>query len=121
MRILARVPYRQVADLDGCLRFHTEGLGFEVVERLDDEHGVFWAALRHGPARLMLSNRPVHDRVELTWLYVEDADAAWTELVEAGIRPRTRPADQEHGTREFLVEDPDGRALVIAHRLRGGG
>lgn len=113
MEIRASVPYVRVADLDASLAFH-RALGYEVDEELSDDHGVFWAALRNGASRLMLSNRPVHDAERLTWLYVDDVEAAYSEMIRAGVSPLGPPENQQHGTREFLVADASGILYVIA-------
>ena len=118
MEIRASVPYVRVADVHASLAFH-RALGYEVEEKLSDDHGVFWAALRNGAARVMLSNRPVHDAEQLTWLYVDDVEAAYSEIIRAGLSPLGPPRDQEHGTREFLVADSSGILYVVATPIEG--
>ncbi len=108
------VPYRTVRPLDEHVRFHVDALGFEVVESLAVDGVPFWVALRNGEARLMLSDRPVHSRERLTWLYVDDVEAAFSEFVAAGFLPLSEPADQPHGTREFSCADPSGEVYVVA-------
>jgi predicted enzyme related to lactoylglutathione lyase len=113
--VIAAVPYRTVDDLERHLAHHVDLLGYDVVEELRDESGHrFWASLRCGEARLMSSDRPVHDRTSLTWLYVRDVDAAYRQVLEPGGSPLGPPTLEPHGNREFLVEDPSGDTYVIA-------
>jgi len=119
MQIRKSVPYEQVSDLPGAIGFYRDVLGYQVRQALRDEGGaVFFASLERGADSIMLSSRPVHDRSRLTWLYVDDVEGAHERLREVGARIVFPPADQEHGNREFLVEGPGGRAIVIAEPLR---
>lgn len=116
--IRAVSPYRTVRPLEPSVRFHVDVLGWTILKELRDGAGHrFWVSLGHGGARLMLSDRLVHDREELTWLYVDDVEAAFRCVIEGGGAPEWGPEDQTHGTREFLIQAPDGAAWVIAQRL----
>lgn len=53
----------------------------------------------------------------LTYVYVEDVDTAYRELVSRGIEPVDAPGDKYYGIREFLIRDPDGYYYAIAQRL----
>ena len=115
MSVLRAVPYRTVRPLEPSVRFYVDRLGWEILEELRDAQGHrFWVSLGAGSARLMLSDRPVHDRERLTWLYVEDVDTVFADVVGRGGNPLTEPQDQQHGTREFLIEGPAGEVLVVA-------
>jgi predicted enzyme related to lactoylglutathione lyase len=118
LTIQRAIPYRRVCDLDAEIAAYTRLLGYAVEDELRDDAGErFWAMLRNGESRVMLSNRPVHGRSRLTWLYVEDADAAHAAVVAAGGKPLSAPEDQWHGCREFLLETPTGETYVIAHLI----
>src|SRR5690349_4285423 len=44
--------------MERSLAFYRDGLGFEVVSQMSDEHGPFWASLDLDGMSLMISNRP---------------------------------------------------------------
>jgi uncharacterized glyoxalase superfamily protein PhnB len=145
MRILADIPYLRVRNMQRSLAFYVDGLGFEIKDSLTGEDGLFWARVHNGDCQLMLSHRPSrfigdghgddheHDehgrhvyRVNavqhgelnlVTYLYVDDADAAYAELKARGVERLDEPVDQFYGVREFLVCDPDGYYYAIAQRL----
>jgi uncharacterized glyoxalase superfamily protein PhnB len=147
MRINRSTPYLRVRDMQRSLAFYVEGLGFEVTNSLTAEDGLFWARLQRDAYELMLSHRPsrflddghaeddhehdVHGRhvfnVQaaqngelnfVTYLYVDDADAAYEELQGRGIETVDAPEDKFYGLREFLIRDPDGYYYAIA-QLKG--
>ena len=49
--------------------------------------------------------------------HVNDVDALYRRLVEAGLTPATIPQDAPWGERYFHVNDPDGHELSFARRL----
>jgi uncharacterized glyoxalase superfamily protein PhnB len=147
MRINTSTPYLRVRDMRRSLAFYVEGLGFELTNSLTAEDGLFWARLQRDEYELMLSHRPsrflddghsdddhehdAHGRhvfnVQaaqngelnfVTYLYVDDADAAYEELRGRGIETVDAPEDKFYGVREFLIRDPDGYYYAIA-QLKG--
>jgi uncharacterized glyoxalase superfamily protein PhnB len=114
---------------------------------LEEEGHTFWALLRKGGYSLMISDRPSrfvddgshedeheHDAEGhhvfhgagaavdgelnvVTYLYVEDADAAHAELVANGFPPLDAPAVKFYRLKEFLVRDPDGYHYALAQRI----
>jgi uncharacterized glyoxalase superfamily protein PhnB len=145
VRILQGIPYLRVRDVQRSIAFYVDGLGFELKDMLTAEDGLFWARVQNGPCDLMLCHRPsrfVGDDAEeehehdengrhvyrvnavqngelnlVTYLYVEDANAAHAELKAHGVQPLDEPEDKFYGVREFLVCDPDGYYYAIAQRL----
>lgn len=49
--------------------------------------------------------------------YVDDVDALYRRLVEAGLLPVSVPQDAPWGERYFHLHDPDGHELSFAHPL----
>ena len=117
MTVIHAVPYVKVDDLEAGIALH-RALGYEIRDEERDDNGRYWVQLMNGNSRLMLSNRLVHDRARLTWLFVEDADVAYDELVAEGLAPLGPVTEQDHGTREFLLENPAGDVYVISHHIR---
>ncbi len=70
--------------------------------------------MENGGCSYMLSSLSVHNRTRLTWLYVEDVDQAYRQIILDEGKPLSQPRNEPHGCREFLVEDPDGEIYVIS-------
>jgi catechol 2,3-dioxygenase-like lactoylglutathione lyase family enzyme len=147
VQILSATPYLRVSDIERSLRFYCDGLGFAVAAQLEEDGRLFWARLEKDGMSLMLSTGSVrfmdghgheedheHDEAgrhiyqgpaavaadelnNVTFIYVENADAAFAELKTRGIVPVDEPSDKDYGLREFLTRDPDGYYYAIAHRL----
>ena len=147
MKILNATPYLRVSDMERSLRFYRDGLGFEVTDRIEEGGRTFWARLVNDGVSVMLSTGAArfmedgsseddHEHDEhgqhiyhgptsvaagelnaVTFVYVEDADAAYEEVQARGIVPEDAPSNKDYGLREFLVRDPDGYYYAIAHRL----
>jgi len=47
------------------------------------------------------------------YIRVEDIDAQYQSLVQAGFTPHTKPKDWPWGNREFILKDPDGYKLCF--------
>lgn len=53
--------------------------------------------------------------------YVDDVDALYRRLVDAGLTPSAAPEDASWGERYFHINDPDGHELSFARPLVSGG
>ena len=53
----------------------------------------------------------------VSYVYVDDVDAAHAELKGRGIEPLDEPEDKFYGVREFLLKDPDGYYYAVAQTL----
>lgn len=49
--------------------------------------------------------------------HVDDVDALYRSLVQAGLAPSTEPADAPWGERYFHIDDPDSHELSFAKPL----
>ena len=49
--------------------------------------------------------------------HVDDVDALYQQLVQAGLTPSTMPADASWGERYFHIDDPDSHELSFAKPL----
>ena len=119
------VPMLLCADVPASVRFYTDVLGFEVVDRMDDVGATGFASLRNGKAMVMLASPtyiPRAPRVDgrypqsMYYFYVEDADALRRSVVDAGW-PASECADRFYGLREFEVVDPEGHVLLFGHDI----
>jgi len=50
--------------------------------------------------------------------YVDDVDAQYQRLIDAGIQPDAPPKDAAWGERYFHLRDPDGHELSFARPLK---
>lgn len=101
-----------VADLERTRAFYVGILGLEVL--LEREGyvrigggGGFHVGFEEGPPELVGSQG-----IEFV-VRVEDVDAAYERLAEAGVTFAGPPADQEWGARHAWFRDPDGYGLSI--------
>lgn len=119
------VPLLTCRDVPASVRFYTEVLGFEVVDRMDDIGASGFATVRSGAAMIMLAS-PAHGpsapQVEgrysqsAYYLYVDDVSALQRCLTEADW-PATECVDRCYGLREFEVVDPEGHVLLFGEDL----
>ncbi len=50
---------------------------------------------------------------------VPDVDGVYDELIKAGLKVETEPADQEWGSRTITILDPDGNRIFFLGPLKG--
>ena len=120
--ITAAAPQFLVAKLDDSLTFYEQRLGFS----RDFVYQGFYASVSRDGAVIHLKCAPkldaerAHRRAEEhldAFLVVSGVDELHRELVGRGA-PITTPLEQQPwGTREFLVEDPDGYILCFSEVL----
>ncbi len=103
-------------DLERALEFYRT-LGLTLVWR-----GEGFASCQLGAQVLNLIEQPRD--VSWAWwgrliVYVDDVDAFYRRVVDAGLHPESVPADATWGERYFHLRDPDGHELSFAKRLSG--
>ncbi|MGE3541276.1 MAG: VOC family protein [Candidatus Tectimicrobiota bacterium] len=115
-----------VDDLERALAFYTQVLGLPLGHRARE-----YAQLRTGTTRLGLYTREAMARLlgvplqrpepeaagfELGFK-VPDVDAAFAELLAAGVTAVTPPTTRPWGQRTAYVRDPDGHLIELAQDL----
>ncbi|MGH7505677.1 MAG: VOC family protein [Longimicrobiales bacterium] len=111
------------SDLGSSLRFYTEGLGFEVEDRVEDGGAVRFVMLRAGEARIGIGQDDFakgRDRVKgvgmRIWISTDqDLEALASRFRAAGFTPDFGPEPLPWGPLALGVSDPDGFHLTIAH------
>jgi len=111
------VPYLRYRDARAAIKWLETALGFETVSLFDGDDGtVDYAVLRFGTGAIQVSSPRGEeaDRQEhvlgLGGLYivVTDPDALFDRATAAGAEISRELTDQDYGSREFSVRDPEG-------------
>jgi catechol 2,3-dioxygenase-like lactoylglutathione lyase family enzyme len=101
-----------VTDLDRTVDFY-ESLGFRVGKREEGEATCYvnWFWVRF----VADADKGGGDsgRQPTLYLKVDDIDDFYGAVLAKGIAPLTEPGKQRPGSREFLLEDPDGNTLAF--------
>ena len=109
-----------VRDMARSVEFYETNVGLEL---LYGGEGASFSSFRIGAAYLNLTLSPEADPAGWGRLifYVDDVDAMYRRLVDAGLETSTTPADATWGERYFHINDPDAHELSFAKRLAGTG
>lgn len=100
-------------DAHASIDWLERALGAERVAVYEDDQGrVTHAEIRIGESVLMAGDERAGSKatragVSVVYVVVEDADTAHERARAAGAEA-TAPADQDYGSRDFTVIDPDG-------------
>jgi len=114
-------PMLICADVQASIKFYTDALGLEVVDRMEDVGRSGWASLRRERVHLMLASPTyIQDGVQVDGRFPQSIYYFYTSSVEA-LRERVlaygakcSPIEQRfYEMREFEVVDPDGHVLVF--------
>jgi uncharacterized glyoxalase superfamily protein PhnB len=105
-----------------CLTFKDAKASFHWLERAlgaepiavyeDDDGRVVHAEIRIGSSTIMAGDERAGSKAtppgaSVVYVVVEDADAAYERAKAAGAQV-TEPTDQDYGSRDITVTDPDG-------------
>lgn len=120
---MAVIAQLRTTDLEGSIRFYTQGLGFELDFRYED----FYAGIRAGAHVFHLKHVDAADpsiayvaEGEHFHLYfdIPDVDARAAALQRNGIALAQPPRDTAWGTRELVVKDDQGHTLYFGQTRR---
>ncbi len=102
----------QVTDLDKSIEFY-ESLGFRIGKREDHQATCYvnWFWLRFVVDPNADATKP--ELGPTLYLKVDDIDDYYGAVLANGLTPSTEPRKQRSGTREFLLQDPDGNTLAF--------
>jgi len=106
-----------VRDMARSVEFYESNVGLEL---LYGGGAASFSSFRIGAGYLNLILAPEAD---LAWwgrliFYVDDVDALYRRLVDAGLETSSTPADATWGERYFHINDPDGHELSFAKRIQ---
>lgn len=117
------VPTLTVNDLAGSIRFYTEGLGFAMGEKYEDNGKLMGVMVSAGGSTLGLSQDDFakgRDRVKGVGmrLYLEtdqNIEELAAQAKSAGIKLNDGPGPNPWGQISFTVTDPDGFKMTISN------
>lgn len=117
------VPTLTSNELERTIKFYTDGLGFEITERMERDGKLMGVMIKAGGAVLGISQDDFakgRERVKGVGmrLYLEtdqDIKALADRAAAAGIVPNEGPAPLPWGPMGFTVTDPDGFKLTISN------
>jgi catechol 2,3-dioxygenase-like lactoylglutathione lyase family enzyme len=109
-------------DLQASIKFYTEGLGFEVVHKMDRDGKLQYVAMRAGAANIGLGQDDFakgKDRAKgvgvRVWLTTsQDIAALAARATAAGLKLDEGPAPLPWGPMAFALTDPDGFKLTVS-------
>jgi uncharacterized glyoxalase superfamily protein PhnB len=113
------MPTLRVADLQRSIDWYTEILGFDAQGRADDDGGGEYCFVRAGSVEVLLSTGSYLGGAPTftgtLYFHVKGVDALFARV--RGRADVVWPLEQqEYGTREFGIRDPDGYMLAFAER-----
>ena len=111
------IPAIRYQDAPAAIDFLKAAFGFEVNARHDGEDGrVDHAQLTHGSGMVMLGSA-AGDQFDTghtsIYVIVTDPDALHDRAVAAGAKITMALTDQDYGSREYAVRDPEGNTWAV--------
>ena len=113
-----------VEEVEPCVAFWTERLGFEKAAEVPDGDKLAFAMLQKGGLEVMYQsyasvekdhpNPQELERKGPTFLYIEVDDLAQTMAATAGAEVVMAERTTFYGSREFGIKDPAGHILTFA-------
>jgi uncharacterized glyoxalase superfamily protein PhnB len=109
-------PVLKYEDAHAAMEFLEKAFGFERLHVYEGENGgIAHAEMRFGDEVVMFSSAGEGDPrynqgVGRTTVYlvVDDVDPRFERAREAGAEVMMEPTDQDYGSRDFAVKDPEG-------------
>jgi len=121
------MPYLLYEDSGVALEFLVTVFGFtEKVRMKDDEGHVNHAEVEIADAVVMLGTPPgdyknpskLGGKTQSIYVYVDDVDAHYQRVKEAGAKIVSEPEDKFYGDRSYGVADPEGHEWYFATHVR---
>jgi catechol 2,3-dioxygenase-like lactoylglutathione lyase family enzyme len=114
-------PNLIVDDIEACLPFWVERLGFAKAVEVPEGERLGFVILRHGPTELMLQSRAsvakdvaaIEPGEHHATLYIEVDDLAPIRRALEGWPLVTPERTTPYGARELIVRDPAGNAVFF--------
>lgn len=112
------VPQLRITSARRSLEFYVHGLGFTVDWEHQFEPGfpVFMQLTRSAQTIFLTEHTGDGEVGGAVYFVVPDVDHCFAEFSRRGVAPSAPPADTPWGTREMLIQDPDGNRLRFANQ-----
>jgi hypothetical protein len=123
-------PIFGVRDVLKTVEYFQQTLGFDfgpqaIEKGVGDEGAVYAVGRRAGISiHIQIRRRPLHfearGRHESdAFVYVDDVDALYEELLARGARLHRGVQDEPYGIPDFTIETPDGHRIAFGAPMRG--
>jgi catechol 2,3-dioxygenase-like lactoylglutathione lyase family enzyme len=116
------VPVFFTTNIEATLAYYEQKLGFECTGKWDDPP--VYAIVQRDQlmihfrsASVPLAPDKYDDELLDAYIYIQDADALYSDYAARGVQFERELCDREYGMREFLVRDCDGRLLAFGAEL----
>ena len=106
------VPELPVADVERAQQHYRDVLGFEI-GWLDAEKAI--GAVSRGDVAIFFRRRTPPFEPAVHWVFAEDLDASYRELISAGANIVDPLEKKPWGLRQFTVADMDGNRFYFHH------
>lgn len=110
-------PTFKYADAHAAIDWLERVLGAERIAVYEDGERITHAEIRLGESAIMLGSSDggtaTPPGAVVTYVVVGDADAAHRRAVDAGADVSGEPVDQDYGSRDFSVTDPEGNVWAL--------
>lgn len=121
-------PVLKYDDAHAALDFLERAFGFERLEVHENDAGkVVHAELRSGEGVIGLSSTgagdPVYEQAAhktVVYVAVDEVDPLYERATGAGAEVIMEPTDQDYGSRDFSVRDPEGNVWAFGTYRLGG-
>lgn len=117
MTVTSLFPILRTPDIEPLVQFYERAFGATVTYRFED----VYVALAVGGGSVAIGLEPqaaASERVAI-WFYVDDVDAAYQAVRDAGGASVEEPADMPWGERVAQVRDLDGNPLYLGAARAG--
>jgi uncharacterized glyoxalase superfamily protein PhnB len=111
------VPLLFVDDIQLCVGFYVDKLGFKVEARWEPEGALAWCKLRRDGSAIMLQQAndedgPANERGRGVYFYFDcdDVDTMYADVVARGLKVKP-PKVAYYGLKQISVRDPSGYNL----------
>ena len=116
------VPILQVRQSAAAEKFYCDGLGFTVLSSWPSSDPAtdprYMTFDREGARLHVHSFEGAGAGSAAVYIFVDDVDSLYAELTSRAVPVYAPPIDQEWGTREIAMRDPDGNLITFGQRTR---
>lgn len=115
MAVTRLFPILRTTDLPRLVAFYERAFGAAVTYRFTQEDSDVYVALAVGDGTIGIGFEPEIARGDAValWIYVDDLDAAFSAVLQAGGEMITEPQDMPWGERVAEVRDPEGNHMYL--------